>query len=142
MDIILEHGSTEDDELKSTEVSQKIVEPIDNQEENTSDSSDSSNSSKMLIKTKCNSQKDMRKDINREEADSSYSSDSENEIKKQKNKNFDYSEEYDSISIEKCINENLGDKNACTSNSRTDKNKSQNQPNVDGKYNSKIISES
>ncbi|KAM0732804.1 hypothetical protein ACS0PU_000965 [Formica fusca] len=148
MDIILEHGSTEDDGLDSIEMSQKkIVELFDNREENASDSSNSSK--RMINKTKYRSQKNMRESINREESECSCSSNSENEKKssKKRNLNFDDSRERNSSSSKKNVNGNLKNKNASTSTLRTDRNKStkrnQNQPsNVDARYNSGIISHS
>lgn len=143
MDIILEHGSTEDDGLDSIEMSQKkIVELFDNREENASDSSNSSK--RMIIKTERRSQKNMRESINREESECSYSSSSENEISKKRNLNFDDSRERNSSSSKKNVNGNLKNKNASTSTLRTNRNKSternQNQPsNVDARYNSRII---
>lgn len=134
MDIILEHGSTEDDGLNSIEISpKKIVQPSDNREEentsNSSDSSDSSDSSKrMITKTKYRSnQKNMRKGINRGESEFSHSSGSENEISKRRNLNFDDSQEHDSRSSEKNVNGNLKNKNASTSTLHTDRNKCQNR---------------
>jgi len=140
MTIILEHGSTEDDELNSIEISQKkIVEPSDNQEEE--NTSDSSNSSKRTItKDLCRSQKKMRKDINRRESEFSHSSDSDNEMSMRKKLNFDNSQEYDSSSSEKNVNGNLKNKNVSASTLHTDRNKYQNQlSNVDDRYNSEII---
>jgi len=87
----LEHGSTEDDELNSIEISpKKIIEPSDNQEEE--NTSNSSNSSKRTItKDLYRSQKKMRKDINRRGSEFSHSSDSDNEMSIRKKLNFDNS---------------------------------------------------
>lgn len=106
MDIILEHGSTEDDGLDSIEMSQKkIVELFDNRGENASDSSNSSK--RMIIKTERRSQKNMRESINREESECSYSSSSENELSKKRNLNFDDSRKRNSSSSKKNVNGNL-----------------------------------
>lgn len=94
MEIILEHGSTEDNGLNFDISQKKHVEPSDNQEEE--GSSDSSNFPKrMTIKTKCKNKKNMQKIIDHRESELPHSSDSENEINKQKNLNSDDSQEHE-----------------------------------------------
>lgn len=132
MDIILEHGSTEDNGLNVIDILQKKIFESDEKEENISDSSDSSK--RIITKTK---RKNQNKKLRKRNGQSEFSHSSDSENKRTNRHDF---QEQDSSSSEN--DENLRNKNAFSSTLYTDRhiwNKNKHRNESLNRYNDGII---